>query len=276
MTFLTDTLIIDGARIAYRDNGTGEPIVFIHGTPSHSHEWRKVVPQVEKHGYRTITYDLLGYGLSERPIHDDTSVAAQTKLLERILAELDINQATIVAHDIGGAVGLRFALAHPHCVRRLMLLDTVSYNSWPSETWRQIIDNHLNDYLTLTQEDFNAMLTNQLRMTVEDTHLMSGESLEMYLAPHQSTLGRVSFFEHQVRHYDSKYTQEIAQQLGAIEVPVHIVWGAKDQWQPVSYAHRLHADIPNSTLQIIPRAGHFVMEDAPKCVVEQVTKFLDE
>ncbi|WP_460464502.1 alpha/beta fold hydrolase [Arthrobacter pigmenti] len=75
MNLLTDNLIVGGTRIAYRDRGNGDPVIFIHGTPSHSYEWRNVVPAVEAAGFRVVTYDLLGYGLSERPAHHDTSVA---------------------------------------------------------------------------------------------------------------------------------------------------------------------------------------------------------
>ncbi|WP_127783409.1 alpha/beta hydrolase [Rhodococcus sp. X156] len=276
MSLITDSLIVRGARIAYRDHGEGEVVVLIHGTPSHSYEWRAVVPRVEQAGYRTIAYDLLGYGSSERPVAADTSVAGQTELLGAVLDGLGVTQATIIAHDIGGAIGLRFALAHPERVRRLMVLDTVSYDSWPSSTWQKIIDEHLDDYAGLPQDELDQLLTDQLRMTVHDTGLMTGETLQAYLAPHQSAVGRASFFEHQVRHYDSTYTEEITDQLGTLAMPVRIVWGEQDQWQPVAYAHRLHADIPGSELVVIPEAGHFVMEDAPERVAGEVLRFLGD
>lgn len=275
MTFLTDDLVVDGVRIAYRDRGSGEPVVFLHGTPSHSYEWRDVVPHIEAAGdYRVITYDLLGYGQSERPMRRDTSVSAQTDLLEKILAKLGLGSVTIVGHDIGGAIAQRFAIAWPERVRRLMLIDTVSYDSWPSSTWRKIIDEELDEYRTLTQGRFDALLTRQLKMTVENENVMTKEVLAAYLAPHQSPLGRASFFEHQVRHYDSKYTAEISDKLDTLTMPVRILWGEQDRWQPVRYAQRLHHDIPGSDLVVVSRAGHFVMEDAPEQVRREVRSFL--
>ncbi|GGX58588.1 alpha/beta fold hydrolase [Streptomyces minutiscleroticus] len=274
MTFLTDHLVVDGVRIACRDRGRGEPVVFLHGTPSHSYEWRDVVPRVEAAGHRTIAYDLLGYGLSERPAHRDTSVAAQTELLERVLDALGVGEVGIVAHDIGGAIGQRFALAHPGRVRRLMVVDTVSYDSWPSPTWRKIIDEELDDHASLSQDAFDALLTRQLRMAVADEAVMTGEVLDAYLAPHRSALGRASFFEHQVRHYDAKYTEEISGELGALTMPVRILWGERDRWQPLDYARRLAADIPGADLVVVPGAGHFVMEDAPERVTREIVDFL--
>lgn len=275
MTFLTDTLMVDGVRIAYRDRGQGEPVIFIHGTPSHSYEWRDVAPHIEAAGgYRAITYDLLGYGQSERPMRRDTSVAAQTDLLEKILVGLGTNSVNIIAHDIGGAIAQRFAIAWPERVRRLMLIDTVSYDSWPSSTWRTIIDEELDEYRSLTQDRFDALLTRQLKMTVENENTMADGVLAAYLAPHQSPLGRASFFEHQVRHYDSKYTAEISDKLNALTMPVRILWGECDQWQPVAYAQRLNQEIPGADLVVVPQAGHFVMEDAPERITQEIRDFL--
>ncbi|WP_301126385.1 alpha/beta fold hydrolase [Streptomyces cacaoi] len=275
MQFLPSDLIVDGVRLSYRDRGAGEPVVFLHGTPSHSYEWRNVVPHIEEAGHRAITYDLLGYGRSERPVDRDTSVAAQTDLLGGLLDALGIEQTAIVAHDIGGAVGQRFAVAHPERVRRLMIIDTVSYDSWPSATWRKIIEEQLEDHMQLPQEAFDALLARQLRMTVADgAATMAGDVLDAYLAPHRSALGRVSFFEHQVRHYDSRYTEEITGQLASLAMPVRILWGERDQWQPLTYAQQLAEDIPGARLTVVPGAGHFVMEDAPERVTEEVLDFL--
>ncbi|MET8114237.1 alpha/beta fold hydrolase [Streptomyces prasinus] len=274
MTLLTDSLVVDGVRLAHRDRGRGEPVIFIHGTPSHSYEWRDVVPHVETADFRTVTYDLLGYGRSERPVDRDTSVAAQTDLLGHLLDALGIDRAAIVAHDIGGAVGQRFAVAHPERVRRLMLIDSVSYDSWPSPTWRRIIDEELDDLPGMSQDAFDALLTRQLEMTVADASHMTGDVLQAYLAPHRSVPGRVSFFEHQVRHYDSKYTEEIGDALRRLTMPVRILWGEEDRWQPLHYAERLRDDIPGAELVVVPGAGHFLMEDAPGRVVREIRDFL--
>jgi pimeloyl-ACP methyl ester carboxylesterase len=112
MGFLDRNILVDGVRLAYRDRGQGEPVVFVHGTPSYSYEWREVVPHVENAGYRVITYDLLGYGDSERPLDRDTSVGGQTELLIKLLEELGLGQPSLITHDIGGAIGQRIAVQH--------------------------------------------------------------------------------------------------------------------------------------------------------------------
>jgi len=271
---LDQHVLVDGVRLAYRDRGEGEPVVFVHGTPSYSYEWRHVVPTVEAAGHRVITYDLLGYGASERPLGRDTSVGAQTELLVGLLDALGLQGASLVTHDIGGAIGQRIAVLHPQRVRRLVLIDSVSYDSWPSETWREIIRTRLDEHAAMPAEEFEDMLTRQLTMTVADGSRMTGDDLRAFLAPHRTALGRVSFFEHQVRHYDSRYTEELTGRLGEIAVPVRILWGQQDRWQPTSYAQRLAADIPHAELVVVPDAGHFLMEDDPARVTREVLDFL--
>ncbi len=276
MSFLDQHILIDGVRLAYRDRGEGQHVVFVHGTPSYSYEWRDVVPHVEAAGFRVITYDLLGYGASERPLDRDTSVTGQTDLLIKLLDELGLDTVNLITHDIGGAIGQRVAIFHPTRVKRLMLMDTVSYDSWPSVTWQEIIRDKLASYEAMGAEEFDAMLSRQLKMTVDDETVMDGDGLRAFLAPHRTTLGRVSFFQHQVSHYDSKYTEELTDRLGEIAIPVRIVWGAQDQWQPVRYGERLASDIANAKLVVLPEAGHFLMEDDPEAVTAEVLDFLRE
>lgn len=271
---LSNQALVNGGRIAYEDRGRGEPVVFLHGTPSHSFIWRRIAPEVERAGYRAVTFDLLGYGQSERPLARDTSVRGQLPVLHGLLQHLGIADCSLVAHDIGGAIAQQFAVEHPERVRRLMLIDTVSYDSWPSETWQAIIRDHLDDYAAMPAQDFEAMMTKQLRMTVANPDRMSGEALEAYLAPHRSAQGRASFFEHQVRHYDSTPTQQVVPKLVELTMPVRLLWGAQDSWQPLGYAERLVADIPGADLVTIEEAGHFLMEDQPTRVCSEVLDFL--
>ena len=274
-TVLDRDVIVDGVRIAYRDGeGGGRPVVLVHGTPSHSYIWREVIPPLESEGYRLLAFDLLGYGRSERPLDRDTSVAAQARILERLLDFWGVEQADIVGHDIGGATAMIFTVSKPERVGRLLLIDTVSYDSWPSETWQKIIRDHLHEYHRMTLEEFRQMMVRQLTMTVCCKERMSKDVLEAYLAPLAGEMGKASFFTHQVNHYDSHYTEEITKDLKDLTVPVRILWGAEDEWQPVSYAKRLARDIPGAGLSIIPEAGHFVMEDAPEKVVTEIRDFL--
>jgi pimeloyl-ACP methyl ester carboxylesterase len=276
MTRVDRNMIVDGARLAYRHTTgrSGEVLVFVHGTPSHSFIWRNVIPDVEARDHGVVAFDLLGYGASERPLAADTSVTAQARLLDGLLRQLGVSRCTLIGHDLGGAVAQVFATRHPNRVARLMLIDSVSYDSWPSPTWQEIIRAHPDGYAGLSQREFDDLLTRQLTMTVADPDHMSGPVLDAYLAPHRGRLGRTSFFEHQVRQYDSGPTQHVAPLLKTLTMPVRIVWGALDRWQPVEYGQRLAGDIPGAELVTIADAGHFVMEDRPEQVAAEIHRLL--
>ncbi len=267
-------ILVDGARLAYGDHGSGEPVVLLHGTPSHSVIWRDVVPRLTAAGYRVISYDLLGYGRSERPVERDTSITAQTDLLEHLLAALGVTGVTLVGHDLGGGIAQILATRDPHRVRRLMLVDTVSFDSWPSATWQRIIADHLGNPGAMAADEFETLLSGQLAMTVNNQG-MSEAALDAYLAPYRSTVGRVSFFEHQVRHYDPVHTQRVVPYLGRLTMPVRILWGGADSWQPASYADRLHAAIPGAAEPVVVAGvGHFLPEETPDTVAAEILRMM--
>jgi len=250
-------VVVDSVRIALRDGGEGRPVVLIHGTPSHSYIWREVIPELENAGHRVLAFDLLGYGLSERPLDRDTSVAAQAQILEGLLERLGVERAHLVGHDIGGAVAMIFATRNLEQVPTLTLIDTVSYDSWPSQSWQRIIADHLHNYHRMSLQEFYEMMAGQLSMTVFDKSRMSEEVLEAYLEPLMGELGKTSFFAHQVAHYDCRYTEEITEELKKLPMPVKILWGEADEWQPLYYGERLAGDIPGGRAHRYPGGRSF-------------------
>lgn len=261
-TLLNEVALINGRRIAMGRHGEGLPVLLIHGTPAHSIIWRDVVPRLTAAGMHVHLFDLLGFGASERPHKADTSVAAQSQLIGELLDHWGLSRVHLVGHDIGGVSALLFALEHPQRLRSLTIADLPSYDSWPSPTWRGIHEQFA-EHARMAPEDHRALMIRQMVMAVYNKSVMRGGLLEDYLAPISGVIGQPAFYQHQVAHYDSRYTADFAERLPGLDLPVQILWGAEDEWQPVTYAHRLQADIPGAQLNILEKAGHFLMEDAP-------------
>ncbi|HGE8410518.1 TPA: alpha/beta fold hydrolase [Serratia marcescens] len=265
--------IINGHRIAAGVHGTGEPLVLVHGTPAHAIVWRHVLPSLIAAGFQVHLYDLLGFGASERPLTADTSIAAQAELLLALLDDWELETAHIFGHDIGGALSLRLAFSHAARFRSLTIADICSYDSWPSPSWRDMRD-HYQRYAVMAPEQHEQAMTRQLKMAVFNKALMEGELLHRYLTPIIGVIGQPTFYRHQIAHYDARYTVDFSEHLPALRLPVQILWGACDEWQPVSYAYRLQGDIPGARLQVFPLAGHFLMEDVPQAVAQAVIDFI--
>ena len=132
---------VDGLRLAYLDEGEGQPVVFFHGEPTWSYLWRKVIPPVRDAGYRCIAPDYAGFGRSDKP----TDVAWYTydrhvELMAALLEELDVRDATAVVHDWGGPIGLRLAVEHPDRFSRIVIMDTGPFTGHQrmSDDWLRI------------------------------------------------------------------------------------------------------------------------------------------
>src|SRR5690349_17028223 len=115
---------LGAGKMHYLDEGKGEPVVFVHGTPSWSFEYRDVVAGLRDR-YRCITMDHLGFGLSERPAGWGYTVAGHAANLEEFVGRLGLERFTLVVHDFGGPIAIPFALKHPGRIKKLVVM-----NSW--------------------------------------------------------------------------------------------------------------------------------------------------
>ena len=116
---------VDGLRLAYLDEGEGQPVVFFHGEPTWSFLWRKVIPPVRDAGYRCIAPDYAGFGRSDKPTDLDWyTYDRHVELMAALLEELDLRDATAVVHDWGGPIGLRLAVEHPDRFSRIVIMET--------------------------------------------------------------------------------------------------------------------------------------------------------
>ncbi len=116
---------LDGLRLAHLDEGEGAPVIFLHGEPTWSFLWRKVIPPVRDAGYRCIAPDLAGFGGSDKPVDLDWySYDRHTEMTATLLEELDLRGATVVVHDWGGPIGLRLAVEQAERIERIVILDT--------------------------------------------------------------------------------------------------------------------------------------------------------
>lgn len=272
-----DSVLIDGRRIAVGVMGAGPPVILIHGTPSFSYIWRNVAPRLAAAGYRVHLFDLLGFGYSERPRDPamDTSVGAQVPILAALMDHWGLVDTHIVAHDIGGAVAQRFGIFHKERVRTLTLIDTVSFDSWPSPRTREQMRAGLDTLIKAPDAEHRAHFRGWLETTVSGVSRFREEALDAYLDMISGPVGQASLFQHQVAHYDPRHTLEIADRLGELGAkPVQLIWGEEDAWQIIDWAYKLKAAIPAADLHIVAGAGHFAMEDRPTEIAQLLVDFI--
>ena len=130
-----------GKRMAYIDEGTGDPIVFLHGNPTSIYLWRNVIPHLEGQG-RLIAIDMIGMGDSDKLDNTNDgsySLAENTKYTSALLKELGINKnVTLVLHDWGSGVGFNWANRNQDAVKAIAFMEAIvttfpSWNEFPEE-----------------------------------------------------------------------------------------------------------------------------------------------
>ena len=122
-----------GAELHYLDEGQGEPVVMVHGNPTWSFYYRKLVEALRR-STATIVPDHIGCGLSDKPDDDryDYTLERRVADLESLLDHLGVDRGiTLVVHDWGGMIGMGFAARHPERIARLVILNTAAFHLPP-------------------------------------------------------------------------------------------------------------------------------------------------
>jgi pimeloyl-ACP methyl ester carboxylesterase len=241
--------------------------VLVHGTPSRALVWREVAAALER-DHTVYTFDLLGFGESERHVDQDVSLRAHGEVLAELVSQWGLGSPALVGHDIGGAVGLRAHLLEGVRVSRLALVDAVVLRPWITPRTRD-----------MQRRSWDSFPDESLGKQIEE-HLRTATSRELDPDIYDAIFGQWSGEEGQrlyVRNFmqlDEQHTAEFEPKLGTIDVPVLVVWGEEDAWLPVSVSERLAAVIPGARRVLLAEAGHFSMEDAPGEVAAALAGFL--
>ncbi len=261
---------IDGHKIAFREQGAGRPVILIHGIPTNSLMWRDIIPQLAK-TRRVIAPDLLNYGQSAKPKSADVSINAQSHILVTLMDALGAPRADIVAHDIGGGVAQLMAVHHPEKIRKLVLMDSVCFDSWPIPEFEPLQKPEAESEMSLN--DFVGMMRAFLPNGVHNKSIMTDELIQLYLAPWSSEDGKRAFFRN-LRRLNKEYTQAIADELKHLPHQSLVLWGDKDPFQKPEYAPKLAKAIPDAELVWIRDAGHWLIDEKPDEIGDHITRFL--
>lgn len=255
--------------ISYAEYGDPkkEHLIFIHGIPTWGYIFHDLATKLAS-DYHILVPDLPGYGFSDKRDNFDRAIDKQAAYLTQWMNEMDIDKATIIGHDIGGGIALRMALTHEHRIKRLCLMNTISYDSWPVEAMIQI-----GHPLTkkLSPQVMSSILRQALKLGFKSS--TSSELMDGILAPWSDKEGQISLIRN-ASSLNTNHTMEIVPLLGEITCPVLIIWGRDDMFLNVSFARRLKEDLPNAELVEIEKARHWVMLDQPEVVYGQLMHFL--
>lgn len=261
---LTQHFVFEGQTVAWAKLGSGAPIVLVHGTPFSSQVWRRIAPLLAD---RRSVYviDLLGYGQSAMNAGHDVSLAVQNRLFRQLLAHWQLDRPEILCHDFGAATVLRGYYLNGLRYSRVTLFDAVALAPWGSP-FVQHVRRHEEAFAGLPAYAHDALLKAYIQGAAYRP--LNEEAMAIYMKPWQGQSGQAAFYR-QIAQMDQKYTDEIEPLYGALECPVTLLWGERDDWIPISQGERL-ADRLRVPLRRIDDCGHLMQEDAPEAIVAAV------
>jgi haloalkane dehalogenase len=281
--FPSHFLDLNGIRYHYLDEGAGEPVVMLHGNPTWSFYYRRLVLALRDQ-YRVIVPDHVGCGLSDKP--DDYryryTLASRVRDLEALLDHLGINERlTLVLHDWGGIIGMAYASRRPERIKRLIVLNTAAFHLPPGKKLPWSLRLFRFPLLgTLLARRFNAFCRGAA------THCctrrpMPAEIRQAYLAPYDSWKNRIAVIRFvqdiPLKPGDTCYdlVKEIQNGLSHfLAVPMLLCWGEKDFVFDRDFLAEWQRRFPQAEVHRFADAGHYVLEDASEEIIGLVREFL--
>ncbi|WP_170098733.1 alpha/beta fold hydrolase [Alkalicoccus saliphilus] len=264
-------IVEEPVKVNYTDVGSGPVIMLLHGIPTWSYLFQAVIPELEKE-YRVITPDLLGYGFSDQRDRFDRSLQVQAELVVKLMEKLELKQVNLAAHDIGGGVGLLLALNEPERINKLVLSNTVAYDSWPIE--EMLMMGHPSGK-NKTSQEIEDFLSKGYKDMFSHQEQLTSTFLEGIMEPYLHEEGKVSLVRN-ASALNTNETTSITHKLPNIQHDVLLLWGTKDSWQPVETGEELEKDLPNGKLVRIDHASHWVPQEAPEEFAAEIKKFMSE
>jgi pimeloyl-ACP methyl ester carboxylesterase len=256
-----DRVEVDGLGIAYRELGSGPPVLLLHGWPTSSYLWREVMLPIAAHN-RVLAIDLPGFGASDKPLGVRYDFELFDRTLDGFLAALRVETVGLAVHDLGGPIGLHWAVRHPERVTRLAILNTLVYPEF-SEAVLQFIKAcstpELREQLTSP-----AGLAAAMGLGLADEGNLSDEMLAAVREPFQTEESRRALADAGIGLEPEGFA-EIARLLPSLDMPVRVIYGERDRILPdvAETMARVKADLPQAEVTALPECGHFLQEEAP-------------
>ena len=265
----------DGLRMHYVEEGSGDPVLLLHGEPSWAFLYRKLIPPLADVA-RVLAPDYFGFGRSDKPTRrEDYSYDFHYASIERLADELDLREATIVVQDWGGPIGLRLAVERPERVARLVILNTgIGAGRAPSPEWLR--------FREFMRRVGDEIVPGQL-VRLSCVQPLADEVVAAYNAPFptpESKAGVVAFPElvpTEADHPSAARMLEVRAALERWERPTLVLFSDSDPIFSPAAAERLAARIPGAgPAEIVAGAGHFLQEDKGEEIAERIVRFLGE
>ncbi len=272
--FKSNYFDINNHKLHFIDEGTGETLLFVHGTPSWSFDYRNIIKKL-KGKYRCVAIDHIGFGLSDKPENYDYSTQNHSKTLSQFVEEKKLENITLVLHDFGGVIGLNFAIQNPNKIKRLIIL-----NSW---MWSSKTDP---DFIRLSKILKSPLLPFLYRyLNFSPKYLLPNSFGENKISKHLLTQYVRPFANKSQRNgalafaksllLDQDWFEKLWENRQSISSkPTLFIWGMKDAMIKPHYLQKFQSGFVNSCALRLETCGHFPQEEQAEKVSQGILDFV--
>jgi haloalkane dehalogenase len=280
--FASHFLDRDGLRYHFVDQGSGNPVVMVHGNPTWSFFFRHLITALSP-DYRTIAPDHVGCGLSDKPEADGYDFRLQSRVADfsSLMDHLNLERVTLLVHDWGGMIAMAWAVANPHRVVRIIITNTAGFfppdrKRIPLRLW---IIRNLSLLATPAVLYGNLFARGAVHMAPRKA--LSAGAKRGLLAPYNCPRHRLATLRFvqdiPLSPSDSGYdiVERVDRQLSTLaHLPMLILWGRHDFVFDVDYYNEWCRRFPTAEHHLFDDAGHYLMEDIPDRIIRLVKAFL--
>ncbi len=281
--FKSHYMDLKGIKCHFIDEGRGDPIVMIHGNPTWSFYYRRLIKEFSTQ-FRTIAIDHIGCGLSDKPDIKkyDYRLKSRVDDMEILLDYLEPEKKiTMILHDWGGMIGMAYALRHPNRIDRIIIMNTAAFfppggKKLPLRLW---LIRNTGPLATVAVCGFNLFVRGAIFMATRKK--LSKDVKSGFIAPYNCWKNRIATLkfvqdipvsEKDPSFFLVKHVDENLHKLA--KVPLLICWGKHDFVFDMSYLAEWRRRFPNAKVHLFPNAGHYVLEDAYGEIITAIKNFL--
>lgn len=281
--FASHYMQINGLKYHFLDQGTGDPVIMIHGNPTWSFYFRELIRELSDR-YRTLAPDHIGCGLSDKPDikQYDYRLKSRVRDLESFLEQLGVKEKiTLVLHDWGGMIGMVYAVKYPQRIGRIVIMNTAAFLPPKGKALpiRLKLVRNVTPFATLAVQGFNLFGYGALYMASYKG--MKKEVKSGLIAPYNSWDNRIATLKFvqdiPVSKKDPSYgfVKRVDENLFKLgRIPMLICWGEHDFVFDFDYLDEWRRRFPDAEVHVFKDAGHYVLEDAADRIIPLIKNFL--
>ncbi len=265
---------LEAGTMHYLDEGTGDVLLFVHGTPTWSFLYRDFIKDLSK-DYRCIAIDHLGFGLSETPDGFSGRPEEHAKNLVQFIERLDLRNITLVVHDFGGPIGLAAGLELPDRIKKIVLFNTWLWATEEDKTVKQVdwlANSWLGSFLYLHLNFSPRFL---LKQAFADKAKLSKAVHKQYLRPFPDKNSRKPLLQiaRALAGSSDWYAKQWLQLDRLADKDWLILWGEQDPFLSTEFLAKWRNRLPQARVRTF-NCGHFVQEEAAQEAIREIQGFL--